>query len=90
MADERKTLEQRAQVTDIERLRHSAAHVVATAILKLWPDAQFAADPPIENGFLLRLYSHRKAAAGSIFAAPYAGATVARRATTRNESSTTP
>lgn len=25
------------------RLRHSAAHVLATAILKLWPEAQFAA-----------------------------------------------
>jgi threonyl-tRNA synthetase len=51
MADERKTLEQRAQMTDIERLRHSAAHVLATAILKIWPDAQFAAGPPVENGF---------------------------------------
>src|SRR5882762_7223047 len=51
MADERKTLEQRAQMTDIERLRHSAAHVLATAILRIWPDAQFAAGPPVENGF---------------------------------------
>jgi len=51
MVDERKTLEQRAQMTDIERLRHSAAHVLATAILKVWPDAQFAAGPPVENGF---------------------------------------
>ena len=51
MADERKSLEQRAQMTDIERLRHSAAHVLATAILKIWPDAQFAAGPPVENGF---------------------------------------
>ena len=51
MADERKTLEQRAQMSDIERLRHSAAHVLATAILKIWPDAQFAAGPPVENGF---------------------------------------
>ncbi|MEY2482282.1 MAG: threonyl-tRNA synthetase [Verrucomicrobiota bacterium] len=51
MAEERKTLEQRAQMTDIERLRHSAAHVLATAILKIWPDAQFAAGPPVENGF---------------------------------------
>jgi threonyl-tRNA synthetase len=49
--DERKTLEQRAQMTDIERLRHSAAHVLATAILKIWPEAQFAAGPPVENGF---------------------------------------
>src|SRR5436190_3372554 len=51
MSDERKTLEQRHQVTDIERLRHSAAHVLATAILRIWPEAQFAAGPPVENGF---------------------------------------
>ncbi len=51
MSDERKTIEQRHQMTDIERLRHSAAHVLATAILRIWPDAQFAAGPPVENGF---------------------------------------
>jgi threonyl-tRNA synthetase len=32
-------------------LRHSAAHVLAAAIAKLWPDAQFAARPPVEDGF---------------------------------------
>src|SRR5436853_4916892 len=51
MSDERKTPEMRAQMTDIERLRHSASHVLATAILKLWPEAQFASGPPVENGF---------------------------------------
>ncbi len=51
MSDERKSLEQRHQMTDIERLRHSAAHVLATAILRIWPEAQFAAGPPVENGF---------------------------------------
>src|ERR687884_1994580 len=51
MNEERKTLEQRAQMTEIERLRHSTAHVLATAILKIWPEAQFAAGPPVENGF---------------------------------------
>jgi threonyl-tRNA synthetase len=51
MNEERKTLEQREQMTDIERLRHSASHVLATAILKIWPEAQFAAGPPVENGF---------------------------------------
>src|SRR6476646_3151969 len=51
MADERKTLQQRNQMTDLERLRHSASHVLATAILKIWPEAQFAAGPPVENGF---------------------------------------
>ncbi len=51
MSDERKNLEQRTTMTDIERLRHSASHVLATAILKIWPEAQFAAGPPVENGF---------------------------------------
>jgi threonyl-tRNA synthetase len=51
MAEERKTLEQRNQMTELERLRHSASHVLATAILKIWPEAQFAAGPPVENGF---------------------------------------
>src|SRR2546423_4416067 len=51
MQEDRKAPEQRAQMTDIERLRHSASHVLATAILKIWPEAQFAAGPPVENGF---------------------------------------
>src|SRR5437588_4497811 len=51
MEDERKTPEMRAQMTDVECLRHSTAHVLATAILKIWPEAQFAAGPPVENGF---------------------------------------
>src|SRR5436190_20562306 len=51
MKEERKSLDDRATMTDIERLRHSASHVLATAILKLWPEAQFAAGPPVENGF---------------------------------------
>ena len=38
-------------MTDVERLRHSTAHVLATAIAKIWPEAQFAAGPPVENGF---------------------------------------
>jgi threonyl-tRNA synthetase len=55
MADEqpkeRKSLDDRARMTELERIRHSAAHVMATAILRLWPEAQFAAGPPVENGF---------------------------------------
>jgi len=48
---ERKTLDDRAKMTELERIRHSAAHVMATAILRLWPDAQFAYGPPVESGF---------------------------------------
>src|SRR5208283_6032598 len=51
MQDDRKTLDDRNKMNDLERLRHSCAHVMATAILRLWPDAQFAAGPPVENGF---------------------------------------
>jgi threonyl-tRNA synthetase len=38
-------------MTELERLRHSSAHVLATAILRIWPEAQFAAGPPVEQGF---------------------------------------
>src|SRR5213082_4173357 len=60
MQQDRKTLEQRGQMTELERLRHSTAHVLATAILKIWPGAQFAAGPPVENGFYYDVdLSHR-------------------------------
>ena len=32
-------------------LRHSTAHVMAQAVLALWPDAHYAIGPPIEDGF---------------------------------------
>src|SRR6266498_6096503 len=50
-ATERKSLDARNKMTELERIRHSCAHVLATAIAKLWPDAQFAAGPPVETGF---------------------------------------
>jgi len=60
MSVERKTLDDRAKMTELERIRHSAAHVMATAILRIWPDAQFAYGPPVENGFYYDLEcSHR-------------------------------
>ncbi len=35
----------------LERMRHSLAHVMAGAVLKLIPETKFAIGPPIENGF---------------------------------------
>ena len=35
----------------LHTLRHSTAHVLAQAVLELWPGATFAIGPPIENGF---------------------------------------
>src|SRR5436190_1208099 len=58
--DEHKTPDDRLKMTELERIRHSCAHVLATAILRLWPDAQFAAGPPVENGFYYDVeLSHR-------------------------------
>ncbi|RMF15573.1 MAG: threonine--tRNA ligase [Candidatus Dadabacteria bacterium] len=37
-------------------LRHSAAHVMAEAICRLWPDAKLAYGPPTENGFYYDIY----------------------------------
>ena len=57
---ERKSLDDRHRMTELERLRHSCAHVMATAILRLWPEAQFASGPPVENGFYYDLeLNHR-------------------------------
>jgi len=56
----RKTLDDRNRMTELERLRHSCAHVMATAILRLWPDAKFASGPPVENGYYYDVdLSHR-------------------------------
>jgi len=35
----------------LEHLRHSTAHVLAQAVLKLWPGATFAGGPAIADGF---------------------------------------
>ncbi len=48
---DRKTLDQRNAMSDLERLRHSCAHVFATAVLRIWPEAQLAYGPPVETGF---------------------------------------
>ena len=33
------------------RMRHSAAHIMAEAVLEMFPEAKFAIGPPIDNGF---------------------------------------
>lgn len=39
------------EMTPLEELRHSSAHVLAAAVLRLYPDAQLDIGPPTENGF---------------------------------------
>jgi threonyl-tRNA synthetase len=36
---------------DLETLRHSTAHVMAHAVMSLWPDAKIAIGPAISDGF---------------------------------------
>lgn len=48
---ERKTLDERNRMTDLQRIRHSCAHIMATAVMRLWPDALFDIGPPTDEGF---------------------------------------
>ena len=36
---------------ELSRIRHSCAHVLATAVLRIWPDAKLDIGPPTEEGF---------------------------------------
>jgi threonyl-tRNA synthetase len=44
-------LEESVGYTPIQRMRHSAAHVMAEAVQELFPDARFGIGPAIEDGF---------------------------------------
>jgi threonyl-tRNA synthetase len=44
-------LQESVNYTPIQRMRHSAAHVMAEAILEIFPDAKLAIGPAIEDGF---------------------------------------
>lgn len=37
-------------IDDLYKLRHSLAHVLAQAVLKLWPDTKITIGPPIDTG----------------------------------------
>ena len=43
--------EERYQDSQLYKIRHSAAHVMAEAMLERFPDAKIAIGPPIEDGF---------------------------------------
>jgi threonyl-tRNA synthetase len=43
--------EQQTEDKEIEIMRHSAAHVMAEAVLSIFPEARFGIGPAIENGF---------------------------------------
>lgn len=39
------------EMSPVEEIRHSAAHVLATAVLRLYPDTQLDIGPPTNSGF---------------------------------------
>ena len=41
----------KSEKSPIEHIRHSLAHLLAAAVMELWPDAKRAIGPAIENGF---------------------------------------
>src|SRR5579863_9166484 len=44
-------LEESVKYTPIQRMRHSASHVMAEAVQEIFPEAKFAIGPAIEDGF---------------------------------------
>ena len=43
--------EERYADSELYRIRHSAAHIMAQAVLEMFPDGKVAIGPPIEDGF---------------------------------------
>jgi threonyl-tRNA synthetase len=43
--------QERYEDSDLYRMRHSAAHVMAQAVLEMFPEGKYAIGPAIENGF---------------------------------------
>ncbi len=39
------------EIQNLENMRHSLAHLLAAAVLELWPDAKRTIGPAVENGF---------------------------------------
>src|SRR4030042_6549895 len=46
-----KKMKKRDKAPELSRIRHSAAHVMAEAVIETFPEAKYTIGPPIENGF---------------------------------------
>jgi threonyl-tRNA synthetase len=46
-----KQAEEKYAESQLYKIRHSAAHVMAQAVLELFPEAKYTIGPPVENGF---------------------------------------
>jgi len=43
--------QEKYEESDLYRLRHSSAHVMAQAVVEMFPEAKYTIGPPVENGF---------------------------------------
>lgn len=43
--------EEKYEESELYRIRHSAAHVMAQAVLELFPEAKYTIGPPVEDGY---------------------------------------
>jgi len=43
--------EEKYEASDLYRIRHSSAHIMAEAVLEMFPEGKYAIGPPIEDGF---------------------------------------
>lgn len=48
MSDESR---QKYEQSDLYRIRHSLAHIMAQAVVEMFPEAKYTIGPPVENGF---------------------------------------
>jgi len=46
-----KQAEEKYEESQLYKIRHSAAHIMAQAVLEKFPDAKYTIGPPVENGF---------------------------------------
>ena len=43
--------QEKYEESQLYRIRHSAAHVMAQAVMEMFPDGKVTIGPPVENGF---------------------------------------
>ena len=46
-----KQAEEKYEESQLYKIRHSAAHIMAQAVLEMFPQAKYTIGPPVENGF---------------------------------------
>jgi threonyl-tRNA synthetase len=51
MSEEKQLHNEKDPAAELYRIRHSAAHVMAQAVVEMFPEAKYTIGPPVENGF---------------------------------------